>query len=156
MTRVRSAHAGDAAAWLSMRLGLWPDEDGGHAAEIDRYFAGEPRRPLAVLVAEGPSGDLLGFAELSIRPYAEGCSTDRVAFLEGWYVRPEARRRGVGRALVAAAERWAVEQGCSELGSDALLDNEVAAHAHRGLGFEEVECIRCFRKSLPDRPDAAS
>jgi uncharacterized protein (TIGR02246 family) len=49
-----------------------------------------------VLLAEDAAG-ILGFAEVSIRPYAEGCSTDRVGYLEGWFVRPEARRRGVGR-----------------------------------------------------------
>jgi aminoglycoside 6'-N-acetyltransferase I len=90
----------------------------------------------------------VGFAELNIRPYAEGCTSDRVAYLEGWYVRPEARRRGLGAALIAAAERWALGWGCSELASDALYDNTVSHAAHRALGFEEVETIRCFRKSL--------
>ena len=93
-------------------------------------------------------GKLLGFAELSIRPYAEGCLSDRVPFLEGWYVVPEARRRGIGRALVAAAEDWARAQGCTEFASNALVDNELSAAAHHALGFEEVEIVRCFRKSL--------
>ena len=108
--------------------------------------------PLEVLIAfEGEAP--VGFVELSIRPYAEGCQTDRVAFLEGWYVVPEARRKGVGRALVEAAERWGVTQGCTEFGSDALLDNTVSAAAHQALGFEEVVQIRCFKKSL--RPAGA-
>jgi aminoglycoside 6'-N-acetyltransferase I len=89
-----------------------------------------------------------GFAEISIRHYAEGCSTDRVAFLEGWYVVPEARNRGVGRALVAAAEDWGRSQQCTEFASDAEADNSVSAAAHRALGFEEVGLIRCFRKDL--------
>jgi aminoglycoside 6'-N-acetyltransferase I len=86
--------------------------------------------------------------ELSIRPYAEDCVTDRVAYLEGWYVEPGVRRTGIGRALVAAAEDWARTQGCSEFASDAIIDNDVSAAAHRALGFQETVQIRCFRKVL--------
>ncbi len=71
-----------------------------------------------------------------------------MAYLEGWYVEPSERRRGVGRALVAGAEQWGRSQGCTEFGSDAELENEASAAAHHALGFEEVERIRCFRKSL--------
>jgi aminoglycoside 6'-N-acetyltransferase I len=61
----------------------------------------------AVLLALDEGGRAVGFVELSIRNYAEDCETDRVAYLEGWYVIPEARRTGVGRALIAASEEWA-------------------------------------------------
>jgi aminoglycoside 6'-N-acetyltransferase I len=145
---VRSATAADRADWLRMRHALWPDERGGHAAEIERYFAGELKMPLEVLIACDGDHRAIGFAELSIRAYAEDCDTDRVAYLEGWYVDPEARRRGVGRALVDAAEAWARAQGCTEFGSDALLDNDVSAAAHFALGFAETVQLRCFRKQL--------
>ena len=46
------------------------------------------------------------------------------------------------------AERWAFAQGCAEFGSDALIDNETSAAAHRALGFVETAQIRCFRKVL--------
>jgi aminoglycoside 6'-N-acetyltransferase I len=85
---------------------------------------------------------------LSIRNYAEDCVTDRVAYLEGWYVAPEWRRHGVGKSLVEAAEAWARSQGCTEFGSDALLDNDTSAAAHLALGFEETVQIRCFKKQL--------
>jgi aminoglycoside 6'-N-acetyltransferase I len=90
----------------------------------------------------------MGFAELSIRAYAEGCRTDRVTYLEGWYVAPDVRNRGVGGALIAAAEAWARSQGCVELASDVELTNEASAAAHRALGFVEVGRVRCFRKDL--------
>ena len=89
-----------------------------------------------------------GLAELSIRAYAEGCSSDRVAYVEGWFVVPQARGHGVGRALIAAAEEWGRSQGCRELASDAEPDNAVSAAAHRALGFSEVGLVRCFRKDL--------
>jgi hypothetical protein len=34
-------------------------------------------------VAEDASGRLIGFVEMSVRRYAEGCDTDRVGFVEG-------------------------------------------------------------------------
>ena len=139
---------GDAEAWLAMRNALWPEHsEKYHPSEIAKFLAGKLKMPLAVLLAEEHS-EILGFVELAIRPYAEGCDTDRVGFLEGWYVVPEARRRGIGRALVAAAENWARAQGCTEFASNALADNELSAIAHHALGFEEVEAIRCFRKDL--------
>jgi len=150
MIRVRSATKDDAAAWLRMREALWPDGGSSHAAEIQKYFAGQLQMPLEVLLAVDAADAVVGFAELSIRSYAEDCVTDRIAYLEGWYVEPQVRRRGVGRALVAAAERWALHQGCSEFGSDALIDNEESAAAHRALGFEETAQIQCFRRVLRD------
>lgn len=85
--QVRSATSADAAAWRRMRQALWP-EDGAtsHAAEIRQFFAGSPRVPLEALIAVDDGGRPVGFAELSIRAYAEECLTDRVAYLEGWYV----------------------------------------------------------------------
>jgi aminoglycoside 6'-N-acetyltransferase I len=150
MIDVRSVRIDDAPAWEAMRNALWPDHgDRYHAREIAAYFAGTLHEPLEVLLAVDEAGRPVGFAELSIRPYAEGCDTDHVAYLEGWYVAPHARRQGVGRALIDAAEAWGRSQGCTEFGSDALLDNDVSAAAHAALGFEEVVQIRCFRKSLP-------
>ncbi|HVF40876.1 MAG TPA: aminoglycoside 6'-N-acetyltransferase [Gemmatimonadaceae bacterium] len=145
---VRPATPADQSAWLELRRQLWPGPSDDHAEEIRRFFAGESRDPLAVFVADDVHQRIVGFAELSIRSYAEGCETDRVAFLEGWFVAPAARRGGVGRALVAASEEWAGSQGCSEFASDAELDNEESAAAHRALGFTEAGSVRCFRKIL--------
>jgi aminoglycoside 6'-N-acetyltransferase I len=149
MIRVRPATRADAGDWLRMRQALWPEGDEPeHAGEIEGFFTGALRTPLEVLLAVDDSDAVVGVAELSIRGYAEDCTTDRVAYLEGWYVEPEARRRGVGRALVAAAEAWGRSQGCVEFGSDAVLSNEASAAAHRALGFVETAQIRCFLKPL--------
>ena len=153
--QIRHVEPSDADQWRGLRTALWPDEDPvSLAAEVTAFFA-QPRQasgilPEAVLVAVEPGGSpaLIGFAELSRRVYAEGCATSPVGYLEGWYVVPRRRRQGVGRALVAAAETWARDQGCHEFASDALADNLGSAAAHRALGFEEVEVIRCFRKDL--------
>lgn len=128
-----------------MRVALWPDS---HPQDIERFFAGELKDPLETLIAFDDRGAAIGFAEVSIRPYAEGCQSDRVAYLEGWYVEPEARRRGVGTALIRAAEDWARARGCVEFGSDTESGNELSAIAHRAAGFTEAGLIRCFRKAL--------
>ncbi len=152
MIAIRAARPGDARLWCEMRHALWPEGPAEeHAGEIEDFFAGRSREPLAVLVAQvgdTAPGQLAGFAELSIRPQAEGCTTDRVGYLEGWYVIPEARGQGVGRALVEAAEDWARAQGCTEFASDTAAGNELSAAAHRALGFAEAALIRCFRKDL--------
>lgn len=149
MTTVRPANRSDAAAWLQLRHALWPDgSEAEHREEIDRFLFGHAREPLAVLLAEDVTGRAVGFVELSIRAYAEGCRSDRVAYLEGWFVTPEARGLGVGRALIVAAEKWGRSQGCKELASDAHPDNERSAAAHRALGFTDVGLLRCFRKDL--------
>lgn len=150
---IRHASASDTAALVRMRLELWPDHtEAWHRGELDKFFAGTLRMPLAILVAEDETQKQTGFAELNIRAYAEGCDTDRVAFLEGWFVDAPARRTGVGRALIEAAEEWGRAQGCTEFASDALADNDVSAAAHKALGFAEIEVIRCFAKKLQPPP----
>jgi aminoglycoside 6'-N-acetyltransferase I len=156
MVRIRQVEPADSAQWLALRAALWPDENAAElAVEVARFFAEPSAQPGAMLEAvlvavdsDEPAARLIGFAELSRRPYADGCATSPVGYLEGWYVRPEQRGRGVGRALVAAAEAWARAQGCHELASDTELENTRSAAAHRALGFEEVTVLRCFRKAL--------
>lgn len=150
MVVVKGIALEDRAVWLDMRMALWPDAgESQHRREIEEFFGMHSRRePLAVVIARDDSGWAVGFAEFSIRPYAEGCATDRVAYLEGWFVRPEARGLGVGRALVQAAEAWGRAQGCTELASDTEPENTVSTSAHLALGFTDVGLVRCFRKSL--------
>jgi aminoglycoside 6'-N-acetyltransferase I len=151
MANVRAAQPGDLEEWIRLRVGLWPDDLEEHRAAAGRYFAGDRHEPAEVLLAMDEKGHAVGFAELSIRNIVDSCATSRVAYLEGWYVDPAVRRHGVGAALIAAAERWAVKQGCREFGSDSLIDNEVSQLAHRALGFEETGRVVNFRKDLPSR-----
>jgi aminoglycoside 6'-N-acetyltransferase I len=151
MIDVRAAEPPDVGEWVRMRAALWPDDIEEHRAAAERFFTGLRHEPAEVLLAFDDSGRAVGFVELSIRNIVDSCSTDRVAYLEGWYVEPSSRRQGVGAALVAAAERWGVGQGCTEFGSDSLIDNEVSCQAHCALGFQETGRVVNFRKDLTSR-----
>src|SRR5262249_55046943 len=132
---VRPVTSADRDRWTAMRHALWPEADRDElAVEADAYLRGEGFMLEAVLVAEDAGGTLVGFAELSLRSHAESCTSSPVAYLEGWFVVSEYRFRGVGRALVAAAEAWGRSRGCREFASDALVDNIASAAAHAALG----------------------
>lgn len=136
-----------------MRVALWPDaEQDEFARDIGMFFTAHDPALMptlqAVFVCARETGGLCGFVEVGIRPYAEGCETNRVGYVEGWYVDPDQQRQGIGRQLVAAAEEWARNQGCTEMASDAELDNTLSQQAHQRLGYEEVGRSVHFRKAL--------
>jgi aminoglycoside 6'-N-acetyltransferase I len=146
---IRRAHASDRAEHARMRQALWPDEDAAELEEDTEAWLGLVDQDQAAFVAERPDGSgLCGFAEASVRRYANGVDEAPCAFLEGWWVDEDVRRTGVGRALVEAVEEWARSRGFTELGSDALLDNSLSHRAHEAIGFEERERVVYFRKRL--------
>jgi aminoglycoside 6'-N-acetyltransferase I len=134
--------------WLRLRLALWPDSSAAEHAEEMALSIAAPQR-YAQFIARSATGGALGFAEASIRSdYVNGTETSPVAFLEGLYVEPEARRQGVARRLVGAVAGWGVQQGCTELASDTLWDNLVSQQVHARLGFAETERIVYFNLKL--------
>ncbi|HEV7277067.1 MAG TPA: aminoglycoside 6'-N-acetyltransferase [Devosiaceae bacterium] len=142
--------AEDMEPWIDMRHALWPEGSRAEHREEAESLLRNPRQDSICLIARDTHG-ACGFAEIALRhDYVNGCDTSPVAFLEGIYVAPEARQQGVARALVAAAEAWAAEQGCTEFASDAAIDNLESAAMHRALGFEETERVVYFRKVLAE------
>ena len=144
---VRDIRREDWAEWLRMRLALWPRcSKEEHESEMLALFR-EPTQA-AAFVCQGNENELCGFIEVGIRPFAEGCQTRPVGFIEGWYVDRDFRWRGVGRALVVAAEQWARAQGCKEMASDTEVSNLDGEEAHRRLGYTECSRLVHFRKDL--------
>jgi len=134
----------DREDWVALRCALWPDAAGDDIARMLH----EPTH-FAVFIAREGNGQAIGFAEASLRhDYVNGCDTSPVGFLEGIYVAPLFRRRGVAASLVRAVEQWTLAQGASELASDALIDNVDSHRMHAALGFEETERVVAFRKRL--------
>jgi len=146
--RIRAACAEDAPDWLALRAALWPDEDADSMqADIPNMLT-QPGRCAGFLAVDATRRPI-GFAEATLRhDYVNGTETSPVGFFEGWYVVPEHRGRGIGRALLDAAEAWARSHGCTEFASDALLDNRDSQRAHLTCGFAETERVVYFRKPV--------
>ena len=143
---IREIRDSDQPDWVRLREALWPGSLSDHDEETRKYFALRSTT-LLVFVAE-VDGHIVGFLELDFRPYAPACSSSPVPFIEGWYVEPAWQRRGIGRALVETAETRARGMGYTEIASDAEMDNADGIAAHRAVGFDEVERVVCFRRSL--------
>ena len=144
--RVRSLKPTDVSEWHALRSTLWPDcLDEDNAADTQTYL-NDPARWAVIVCEEG--GRIIGFVEAHLREYADGCRTEPVGYIEGWYVVPEHRRSGVGPENVDAAQHLARSKGCTQMASDARLGNAVSHRAHRALGYEEVDRMVSFRKAL--------
>ena len=144
---IRAVRPEDTESWLVMRLALWPETDEPqHRREMAMTLSDDER--FAVLVCQDPNGELDGFAEGSLRAWAEGCESSPEGYLEGWDVAQHARRQGIGAGLVAAAEDWARSRGCTEMASDTELANRVSEAAHLRLGYQVAARVTAFRKRL--------
>jgi len=142
--------ARDTEAWAGLRARLWPDAGADDLNRECRAFAAGEDVPSigAVFVARDGHAGVIGFLELALRPFSDGCESMPVPHIEGWYVVPEAREQGIGRALMRAAEDWARARGFTELASDAEVGNVTSLLAHARCGFAEVERLVKFRKPL--------
>lgn len=141
--KVRRYEPADRREYQRMREALWPGECSD--ADNDSWFA---RDDAATFLAVRPDGSLCGFVEVGARSIADGCLTSPVGYIEGWWVDEDVRKKGVGRALLSAAEDWARSRGYAEMASDALLDNELSHAAHGRCGYVEVVRVVLFRKPL--------
>jgi aminoglycoside 6'-N-acetyltransferase I len=150
---IRMPEQGDQSEWLRLRAALWPEcAPEAHEVEMETLLADADRA--AIFVSPAPGGGLAGFVEVALRPWAEGCDSSPVGYVEGIYVAPEERGRGVGEALLRAAEAWALDRGCREIASDARLDNTPSLALHHRLGYVESERLVHLRKPLPQTSPA--
>jgi GNAT superfamily N-acetyltransferase len=96
-------------------------------AEIDLTLAEYPTTGLGVFLVLRNDGAAAG--HLGVHPTGE---------LTRFYVRPEHRRGGGGRALLAAAETWARSQGLPRLFLDTRADLVEARAFYASAGFTEI------------------
>lgn len=118
-------HAHDEALNLN-----WPLSN--EAAEYYRTKLSKPEN--VAFVAEDSKKNILG--------YVIGSSTNKFRYrsvktgeLENMYVVSEARRKGVGKALIEALKHWLKETGVDRVYVSAYGKNEHAIHFYDAMGF---------------------
>jgi aminoglycoside 6'-N-acetyltransferase I len=144
---IRPLSESDLSEWLRLRLLLWDESnEDDHKAEMVDIIENVDSQFVAV--ADFGDGRLAGFLEASIRSHVEDCETENVGYLEGWFVEEKYRRTGLGSGLVSFAEQWARQKGCTEMASDAEVDNVVSQRAHAQLGYIETSRLVHLKKEL--------
>jgi GNAT superfamily N-acetyltransferase len=142
---IRPMRAADVASVVEMarELAAALDDAEPELIESDLIRNGlGPERWFDCLVAEA-AGRLLGYA-LACRAFEAHTGKKRL-WLGDFYVRPTARRRGAGRALMAAVARQARELGCDAVYWE-LWRMNAAGHAfYRTLQAEEVADLAVMR-----------
>src|SRR4051812_3082738 len=147
-TTIERCSSLDQPGWLQMRMALWTDATADDHRGYMAVSLAQPERFLQLMMYD-EKREPIGFIEGSIRgDYVNGTETSPVGFVEGVYVAPAMRRKGLARQLFAAIGDWAKARGCRELASDALLANEASQRAHLALGFRETERVVYFTKAL--------
>ncbi len=143
---IRAVRPADEAAWALLRSRLWRSAE--LAAEARAFLEGRSIPTIAAVFIAEEGTTALAFIELAVRSFSDGCESMPVPHVEGWYVEPSARGKGVGRALMDSAETWARERGFTELASDTEPWNERSIAAHARCGFRETERLVKFCKIL--------
>jgi ribosomal protein S18 acetylase RimI-like enzyme len=153
---IRPARAGDAAAIAA----LWREVDALHARVAPGFFRetiGDShaltavRRALAqagtgrdraVLVAE-LDGEVVGFVDLAVyeTPPSPERRPRRRGHVDELVVAPARRRRGIGRALMAAAAEWARGRDAEQLLLTVWEGNGEAEGLYRALGYAPVSRV---------------
>jgi GNAT superfamily N-acetyltransferase len=85
------------------------------------------------LAAPDDSAAAMGVCQLRFRPSVWTAAED--CWLEDLFVRPEARRGGLGRALVVRSLGRARERGCRRVELDTNEDNHGAISLYESVGF---------------------
>jgi GNAT superfamily N-acetyltransferase len=88
-----------------------------------------------VRIAVGSEGERLGFVHAKLDRSA--FSGEVVGYVSTLVVSGAAERRGVGRALMAAAEEWARGRGCNLITLEVFASNVEARAVYGRLGYAE-------------------
>jgi GNAT superfamily N-acetyltransferase len=124
------------------------------ADDVHHYFdelLSESREDIALLVAE-VSGTVVGMTEVDLEPTPpehQILSSLRQAQVHTVVLEGQ-RGQGVGKALFAAAERYAAQHGVARLIAPILAGNSQAVGFYSQAGFRDHGII--LRKELPVNP----
>jgi len=155
MIRIRELQQDEWRVWRTLRIAALEDSPDafGDTAEQARGRSDEQWRESLVhpderlLIAEIDSG-LVGMAR--VRRDADDASR---AGLYSMWVSPDARRLGVGRALIDAVFGWAIRNEVSRLWLCVTQGNEPAKRLYKSFGFEATGSLRPLRAGSEKQMD---
>lgn len=107
------------------------------AAEVVAGLAGPQLASGEIAVVFGPGDPPAGFAQLRFRGSLYSPGPD--ACLEELWVRPAARGRGLGRALLEAVMKLARERGADQIDLNTSVADEAARSLYESAGFTNQE-----------------
>lgn len=125
----RIARPKDRESWLRIRRTIWPHASAkAHEKEIDAGFAQEDGRRFVMVKEE--DGGRVAYLECRLVP-AEGDWEDAVGRIEAWYIVPNFRAGGVGRALLRFLNMWfQARRFCASLTAHEDLSADVPFRAN--------------------------
>ena len=128
LTRLADSVSAEPEGWLISVAGEWRS-----AGDERRFLKALRRYPhAAVFVAEREDGSLVGRLSVGRDPHPASAHVGDV----GLMVALDARRQGVGTALLQAAVEWAREAGIRKLELHVFPWNEAAIALYEAFGFE--------------------
>ena len=149
MINVRHAGLADLGVLIPLFRG-YLDFYGQPASEPDAgaFLAAHLDAGTSIILVAERDGDGVGFAQLY--PTWDSLSLTSRWILYDLFVDPDARRGGVGRALVASALDVARDSGAGSMSLDTAVDNEPAQALYEELGFERDEVFVTYHHALSD------
>jgi aminoglycoside 6'-N-acetyltransferase I len=130
---------------LQMRMDLFPSLD----TETNK-------KELEIILSSKIFKDFIGYIdnepaallELSFRNIVDDCLSSPVGYIEGIYVKEKYRGNNYGKKLVEFAEDFFRKKGCTEIASDAEIENTGSYKFHMRCGFKETYRVVQFKKNL--------
>jgi GNAT superfamily N-acetyltransferase len=149
--RVREATPRDLEAVVALRLALLREHpehpiygrlrnDASDRAHV--LFATQLRSTMEVIFLAEMNDEVVGVLRCVESIGSPLLEPARYAYVSSTYVRPEARRRGVLRTLLRAADQWARARGLDQMRLHNVAGSESAEGAWSALGFSVVEQVR--------------
>jgi aminoglycoside 6'-N-acetyltransferase I len=129
----------DFPAWFAMRKALWPNHTDEELTDDQLAMFSDPDQAIFLAWDDATTNrpaQVIGMIEMAIRPHAPGSEDAPIPYIEGWYVAPGYRGKGVGRALVENGEAWGRSKGYLRMASDTIPQTyPTSPAAHAALGF---------------------
>ncbi len=127
---IRAAREGDLDALVAIEAAGFTSD-----RATPRQFLHAVRAPTIALLVADRGGTVEGYASVEFRRGA------RVARLASIAVAPASAGRGVGRALLQAAEGTSRARGCDRLRLEVRADNGPAQHLYAAAGYTRFTVV---------------